>query len=491
MNKTLKFLIALIASIVFLSCSDDDVQVAPKPVLIKFDQQELNISESSDPHEIALSFDKAAIREGIVTVTVATEKPDGFTTIPAMVDKKIELPVTSGQTAVKFKLAPVNDELITEKISIRFTIASASDGFMISTENVLAASIEDYEYPAMVDFKSNVGSARENSNENSIVVIALSKAAPANGSVEVSFASTKALYGTDFITEPAATNGKILLPVAAGADQISFKVIPVNDQLYNGDRLTSYTITQVQGALAKGQALLHQLLINDDEVEGKTKGYTVVAGTWTYHRRYEYNYDGLISEIHWESNTTGVNITGSYSYEYNDAGQLVKMLVSDLSEVVYTWKNGKIIKEEEFKNGVLKKYILYGYDGAGNVGEAAVHYRQPDGELKLSLLFVYLYFQDGNIYKQMTYSPVEGPEEYSLISTRTFENYLSVENPFTMVEILPNKDTQPNLPGSYRVEENGHNILYQFSYEFDTDGRPTKRTATSSSASEVAYYEYY
>jgi hypothetical protein len=60
-----------------------------------------------------------------------------------------------------------------------------------------------------------------------------------------------------------------------------------------------------------------------------------------------------------------------------------------------------------------------------------------------------------------------------------------------MMEILPNVNSQPNLPGSYQVEENGHNILYQFSYEFDENGKPTRRTASSSAGSEVAYYEYY
>lgn len=162
-----------------------------------------------------------------------------------------------------------------------------------------------------------------------------------------------------------------------------------------------------------------------------------------------------------------------------------------MDETVFSWQDGKIVKSEKFNNGVLKKYTLYGYDDAGNVGEAAVHDRQPNGELKLSLLFVYLYRTDGNIYKQMTYVPIVGSEEYSLISTRSFDQYLDIANPFSMMEILPNVNSQPNLPGSYRVEENGHDILYQFTYEFDESGKPARRTASSSAGSEVAYYEYY
>lgn len=104
---------------------------------------------------------------------------------------------------------------------------------------------------------------------------------------------------------------------------------------------------------------------------------------------------------------------------------------------------------------------------------------------------VYLHRQDGNIYKQLTYSPMEGSEEYNLLSTKTFEDYSNKANPFSMVEILPNQNTQPNLPLSYRVEENGFDIIYQFRYEFDATGKPTKRIATSSIGTEVVTYEYY
>jgi hypothetical protein len=60
-----------------------------------------------------------------------------------------------------------------------------------------------------------------------------------------------------------------------------------------------------------------------------------------------------------------------------------------------------------------------------------------------------------------------------------------------MVEILPNQHTQPNLPISYRLEEGGFDILFQFTYQFNAAGKPTKRTATASTGTEVAYYEYY
>jgi len=78
-----------------------------------------------------------------------------------------------------------------------------------------------------------------------------------------------------------------------------------------------------------------------------------------------------------------------------------------------------------------------------------------------------------------------------LIGTKTFDRYFDVENQFPMVDILPDQKAQNKLPASYRVEEDGHDIIYELTYQYSNEGKPLSRTATSSSRQEVAYYEYY
>jgi hypothetical protein len=107
------------------------------------------------------------------------------------------------------------------------------------------------------------------------------------------------------------------------------------------------------------------------------------------------------------------------------------------------------------------------------------------------LIFVYLYHLDHNVYKVLGYSVSDESDDPVLISTKTFDHYYDVENPFPMVDILPGQKAQNKLPSSYRVEENGHDIVYGFTYQYSGEGRPLTRTATSSSGQEVAYYEYY
>lgn len=494
-HTTLKLFFALTLAMVLISCEDEDIRVKPEtpvagPVLAQFAQQTISLSENDSPKEISIVLDKAATKDGIVTINLTAENMNSFITSPTLVDGKIQLQVLSGQGSAKFSFTPVDNNVLNGNQSVDFTIAAVTEGFTIGTKKILSVTLADNESPAQVSFLTELGSTLENAATVSTVAIGLSHSSPGTGTIEISLESDKATYGIHYTTEPAATQGKIVLPIETGIDQVEFNVIPMNDQLFNGDRDITYTITSTVGSVDKGQSLTHVLKIKDDELFGMAKGYSIGAGSWGYKREYQYNVDGKLSKILWERNTPS-HLAGTYTYEYDASGNLVRMVESDFTETYYTWENGRIVKEESFKDGIVKKYTLYGYDQAGNIGEAAVHYRQPDGALKLSLLMVYLHRQDGNIYKQLTYSPMEGSEEYILLSTKTFEDYSNKVNPFSMVEILPNQNTQPNLPLSYRVEENGFDIIYQFRYEFDATGKPTKRIATSSIGTEVVTYEYY
>jgi hypothetical protein len=146
-----------------------------------------------------------------------------------------------------------------------------------------------------------------------------------------------------------------------------------------------------------------------------------------------------------------------------------------------------VIRSETIENGIKKSYALYDYDQAGNIGGKATYYLQSDGSYKQSLTFIYLYFNDGNLYKQLTYTPSDGNEEYVLLSTRTYEGYLNVSNPFPVFEIVPTISAQIKLPSSYRMEENGVNLVYHFSYQVNENGLPISRSTNL----ETTIYAYY
>jgi hypothetical protein len=170
---------------------------------------------------------------------------------------------------------------------------------------------------------------------------------------------------------------------------------------------------------------------------------------------------------------------------------LDKIVKSSGRVVSYIREGGKIVKSEEHVGDVVKRYTLFGYDQANNVGETAIYDRQPDGSLVHSLHFVYLYHANGNVYKKLAYYPVgTDPDDFVLLSTDTYEQYLTTPNKFG-IEILPGKSIQPNLPATY-THQNGDQILnYTLSYEFLPDGLVKSRTVVGQGGGETTQYNYY
>ena len=477
-----------------LSCDDETENFESSPVsqpgLAQFEKSKLSLYENSERATITIKFDKQASDSGEVLVSVSGSAVEKFEIDPAVVDGVIKLPFVKGQSTVSFKVASLDNDLLDGDKGLDFTIASVSQGFNIGSTKAISAVWLDDEGPAPASFELNTAQAREDNVTGFPVIISFSHVTKAEGVVTISIQSASATYGTHFTTEPAASNGIITLPVEVGKTKATFNVFPIDDHLYNEPRSINYGIVDVQGGLKKGDILQHELKITDDELQGVGKGYDVIAGSWRYKRRYEYNENGTISKVYWSRYTPGLT-EGVYTYVYNAKGQIEKIIESAVTERIFLREGDKIVRSEEYTNGVLKQYTLYGYDQAGNVAETNVHYRQPDGSIKRALMFVYLYHLDHNVYKVLSYAIPKGSDEPVFIGTKTFDHYLDVENPFPMVEILPDQKAQNKLPASYRVEENGHDITYQFDYDYSVEGKPLSRTATSSSGSEIAYYEYY
>lgn len=478
------------------SCNEEEgVGIVTKSSTVQFTETQIVISENQKK-TITLKLNTPAQQAGSVSIVLSSDQLAKFVTDPAHTNGRIDLPVSKGNTTLSFLLKPVNDTRADGNKVLSVSISEVSSGFQIGTNHSLSVSVIDDEpvdNRVEANFLNNQHTLNENTIEGLTITIGLSAPAPASGLIGIVYSSDhigygiEIRYGIDFITEPAAENGKITLAVGAGSNQVNFKVIPINNQVWLGNRSMVFTLTNGQGSIRLGQGVVLQLNINDDEPAPKIIGYETVGGGWKVKRQYEYGYDNNLAKITWEQYTPSY-LGGTYNYVYHN-GRLHKMVENANRETYYLWEGDRIVKEEEYTNGLLSKYVLYHYDEAGNIGEAAFYYRQRDGSIKMGFLFVYLYFTDGNLYKKMVYYPIEGTDEYSLISTSTYEHYLDIDNPFPL-EILPNVNSQPKLPGSYREEANGHNTLYNFFYEFDGSGRPLKRTASSTMGTEVTTYKY-
>ena len=228
------------------------------------------------------------------------------------------------------------------------------------------------------------------------------------------------MYGEHFITEPPVNDDKLRLVIPAGTNVVSFKVVPIDNAIITGEHQIEFKISQTSSNIRKGTKLTESFRISDDELSNMPKGYEIAAGSWGLKETREYDYLGRVSRVHIES-ATPAKSSHTKTYFYNVAGELEKINLYPGTDEVFTWQNGRIIKSEEIRNGVVKSYIEYDYDDHGNVSGTVNYYLQEDGQFAVGLLFGYLYFTDGNLYKQFSYAPSPNGVEPVLLSTRTYD----------------------------------------------------------------------
>lgn len=481
-------LLALGMAVTFFSCDDENSNPRPDQSLpaIGFNQTEIVFDEDELEGTLRLTLSKPAAGIGTVSLAFTSSDLTAFDIQPHPVDGKIDLVVNTGCTEVFFRVRPVNNGIIDGNKILFISVVSVSPNLRLAENKSLSLSVVDDESPVNVNFMINMGSTRENATQSSPVVILLSGMAPAPGTIEINFIPSQLTYGVHFTTEPAAQNGKITIPVAAGELATNFRVIPINNQLVNGDHQIQFILSRATGGVTLGPGHLHVFTITDDEIMSLAKGYQNQSGNFSHKREYTYNPDGSIDEVKWEAETPYLR-SGSFTYEYDELGRVLREVHSDGLLREYTWQDNQIVKSEDIRNDEVKKYVLYGYDVAGRVGELVIYDRQkPSDPFTVTFTKAYLYHADGNLFKEF----VMTGEEATIVSTSVYDNYLPVPNPFPAVEILPNINMQPNLPGNYKLNNDLSSLNYQFSYEFRADGLPVKRTVNGA-AQESSTYQYY
>lgn len=482
--------VMVLALIGLISCEEDLEQPNPEiNSVVQFDVDQLQLQENGTEHVVSLSLHKPASREGVLTIeldTVSSRLKSDVT----LVGRKIEIAIARGQQKLNFKILPVDNQVVDGDMVYQLTLAAISSGFIIGNKKTLSVTLldDDGQVPVQsaVSFAAASSLIYENATEGYNVMLQFSNPIAGAGSFEIDISSTDAQYNLNYTTEPTAEGGRISVTPAIGSTSTSLKIVPINNSMISGGTSLTLSITNTSGSITHGVQVSHQLVITDDELANLPKGYSI-GGALGLQKIYEYDQSGRISKVQVKSGNT--SHTETYFYDAN--GRIERINSYPETDWIFIWTDNRITKSERVKDGVLKEYIEYDYDAQGNVSGTANYFRQPNGEYKLSFLIVYLYFTDNNLYKAMHYLPVEGQEEFTLHSTRTYDNYLAADNPFPMVDILPGIKTQKKLPGIFRIEENGQNLLYNLEYEFLDDGRVSRRYARNGSQVETTEYFYY
>lgn len=494
----MKATINLLAGLAFLSaaltsCGDETVEPANPRHTVEFDHRALNLSENSGSTTIEVKLSGAASQNSTLSITFNQDAALHFSSNPAAVNGRVILDVPAGAEKVSFTIDPVDNTVMDSERKIVFALSAIPGTYIKGENDTLSVTIADDEVPAeaksIANFTAGNVTVSESEQEGRVLTVRLSDSG-ATGVIAFQLQSPTAVYGEDFITEPAFINGKLSIETSPGNKEVTIRIIPINNEIINGESELIFIIAETRGNISKGTALSESVKISDDELSGKPKGYEVFGGQWGLKRTVNYHPDGRVKSVDIEE-AFPFKKTRTETYFYDQQGILEKINLYPNVDRVFTWENGRIVKEETINHGVVKDYTNYDYDSEGNIAGSEKYWLNPENKFVLTSILVNLYYQDGNLYKTMLYSPTQDQEEPYLVSTRTYEDYISAENPFPMGDILPTIKSQKNLHRTYILEESGHTFNFNLTYEFNETGQVTRRTARSGNISETAVYYYY
>lgn len=498
MKNTSTGLIVMAIVLIFLSCDNDPLEPEGNnstKVTVKFEIPAREILENGSPQMVFVKLDKPAPNDFNLVITPGNHFGQNLSSVPSIENGLINVPIVKGQTSASLKLIPLDNTQQDGHRVIELKIDPLQNPFIAGTLSTLKVTIKDNETTPALESLANFIPRNLTLDETHTTwmeyQVHFSEAVANDSEIKITFSSEKGVHGVDYTSQPLAVDNAISLPVSAGSRVISFFVRPLNNANITGELKIRMTISETSAPIKKGHILEETLIVRDDELKGKPRGYEVTAGQEIQKKFYEYNADGRISKVDWETYTSFYR-RGTDTYYYTENGQLERINKAPGRDVLYHWENGQIVKSDDIREGVMVYYHEYDYDDAGHIQGVVTYYREDDGSFTKGPFTVYLYHTDGNLYKSLSYQENHNPgEEPYLLSTRTYENYIDGVNLFPMTEVLPTIAMQTKLATIYRVQESGLDQTYHLTYEFRPDGLPEKRIATSPGSMQTAVYHYY
>lgn len=492
--------VSLVALYVFalLSCDNDPLNEErnnSQKISVQFETAAKEIIENAVEETLTIKFSQPALTDAILTLKAGNDFSEALSTNPVVEEGFIKIQILEGDVAAQIKLSPINNNIKDGHRVVNLSLTGLPFQFITGANNSINITIKDDEttgphVESAANFVDQDVVLDESNSTGIEYQIHLSKSVAIDSEIKITLSSDNGVYDLHYTTQPVAENNVLTLPVSAGLNVIGFKVIPVANTQITGELKIKLTISQTAGSITKGNNLDQTITIKDDELSQKPKGYEVTAGNTVLKKFYEYDEFGRVSKVKWE-NYTPYLLQGTDTYFYDANSLLVKINKYAGKDILYHWSNGRIVKLEEVVNGIIRSYSELDYDDHGNITGAVSYHLQSNGNFAKGFYTIYLYFMDGNLYKSLTYQDTEDPENPYLVSTKTYDNYIDVSNPFPMTEVVPVVKSQTKLATTYRVEENESDLTYSLVYEYRPDGLPAKRIATANGDTQTAVYHYY
>ena len=466
-----------------ISCSKDDDENPPAllPVTMEFTADPM-VSEVSASHEVEITFNRPAQVAGTITVELIDVNATGFTTVPAISNGGITIPVAKGDTGASFSFTTQDNEEFDQNRTVNFELVEIDDHFLVGNKNTLEVTIMDNEQASAVNFAWSNFEILENNTEEPEVYITFSAGIPGEGKLKIRIdgESVGNLLGT--IPSMDASN-IIELTVPFGATSTSFKLKPVNNNLLEKHNTFNFSIIEATGSIVKGDRLELALLLKDDELAGRLYSVETTNATGKTMKTLEYDSNGRIYKVRSEANSSGLVDTQTYHYDAN--GNLTSIGGVTGNYEAFIWENGKIVQSEvvvgffgthqsryEYEDGMLSRRRDFTLDLNRNATETD--------------RYAYTYHSNGNIKTQVHTTLVNGV--WAEVSARTFESYSGLFDP-SGLEAIPFLFPQQYLYMSLMVRNNSNTNNLYYLHIYDTEGKLIERKRNDNQ--ENIKYSYY
>lgn len=195
-----------------------------------FVQQNAALTEDSTGYTVHILLSKPVTRDLQLYIALSGNATYGsdFTTQPAASGNVMVLNLAAGNTSAFFTITVLNDAADELPETAVFTLQPGT-GIETGTQPVFTLSIEDNDIP-VVSFKDRYAASEEGADAHT-VKLKLSSAVASDQTVTLSLYSLhNTVYGTDYITSPAAENGMVTVTVPAGSNEAQFTITALADR---------------------------------------------------------------------------------------------------------------------------------------------------------------------------------------------------------------------------------------------------------------------
>lgn len=276
-NAIARFPVVAISSLLVLTACQDDKEILPSAIEFGMDHQ--NVTEGNETY-VRLTFDRPASENGTVELAIETNAiyNEHYETDHPFRNSTVILNIYKGQESARLKVTAINNVKYEGARFIIFQLKNPTEEFRLGSGIILTLTIDDDESPSVANFEVNSAALSEKDGNGIIVNIPFSAPAKGEGSVKVVLNAGQAVNGINFTINPQLDQNSFVLNVLRNATSVSFTVFPVDNELFTGNFILSFSIDDISGVMQKGDNVEYSLTLADDEAPSIAK-FALTSGS--------------------------------------------------------------------------------------------------------------------------------------------------------------------------------------------------------------------